>query len=75
MVVAWTAALMLVWMSDVWSTRDKIGVTLLLPAGALSAILIQDSGDEGIVYFAIIVLAAIWPPSRLGLMLRHARRQ
>jgi uncharacterized membrane protein len=75
MVVAWTAALVLVWMSDVWSTRDKIGVTLLLPAGALSAILIQDSGDEGIVYFAIIVLAAIWPPSRLGLMLRHARRQ
>lgn len=72
MVVAWTAAVVLVWMSDVWSTRDKIGVTLLLPAGALSAILIQDSRDEGIVYFAIIVLAAIWPPARLGLKLRQA---
>ena len=52
--------------------RDKILVTLALPAAAFSAIAIQGAGDEGFVYFAIILFASIWPPARLGLKLRRA---
>jgi hypothetical protein len=72
-VVLWGAAIVLLWMSEVWSTLGKIGVTLVLPAGALSAVAIQGSGDEGFVYFAIILFAAIWPPAYLGRKLRKAR--
>jgi uncharacterized membrane protein len=73
-IVVWIAAVVLIWISEVWSIRDKVVVSLLLPAGALSAIFIQESGDEGFLYFAIIVVAAIWPPVRLGLKLRQAHR-
>ena len=72
MIVAWGAATVLLWLSDVWSARDKILVTLVLPAAAFSAIAIQGSGDEGLAYFAIILFASIWPPARLGLKLRRA---
>jgi uncharacterized membrane protein len=72
MIVAWGAATVLLWLSDVWSARDKILVTLVLPAAAFSAIAIQGAGDEGLVYFAIILFASIWPPARLGLKLRRA---
>jgi hypothetical protein len=74
MVVAWGAAIVLLWVSEVWSTRDKTRVTLVLPAGALCAVAIQGAGDEGFVYFAIILLAMIWPPAYLGLKLRQAYR-
>ena len=72
MIVAWGAATVLLWLSDVWNPRDKILVTLVLPAAAFSAIAIQGSGDEGLLYFAIILFASIWPPARLGLKLRRA---
>jgi uncharacterized membrane protein len=72
MIVAWGTATVLLWLSDVWSVRDKILVTLVLPAAAFSAVAIQGAGDEGFVYFAIILFASIWPPARLGLMLRRA---
>jgi uncharacterized membrane protein len=72
MIVAWGAATVLLWLSDVWRARDKILVTLVLPAAAFSAIAIQGAGDEGFVYFAIILFATIWPPARLGLKLRRA---
>jgi len=72
MIVAWGAATVLLWLSDVWSARDKILVTLVLPAAAFSAIAMQGAGDEGFVYFAIILFASIWPPARLCLNLRRA---
>jgi hypothetical protein len=72
MIVAWGAATVLLWLSDVWSARDKILVTLVLPAAAFSAIAIQGAGEEGFVYFTIILFASIWPPARLGLKLRRA---
>ena len=75
MVAAWSAGVVLLWMSEVWSARDKIQVTLVLPLGALSAIAIQGAGDEGFVYFAIILFASVWPPAYLGLKLRVASRE
>jgi hypothetical protein len=73
MLVAWVAAVPLLWISEVWRTRDKTRVTLVVSAGAFSALLIPGAGDEGFVYFAIILFAAIWPPAYLGLKLRRAR--
>jgi len=72
MLVAWVAAVPLLWISEVWRTRDKTRVTLVVSAGAFSALLIPGAGDEGFVYFAIILFAAIWPPAYLGLKLRQA---
>lgn len=72
MIVAWGSATVLLWLSDVWSARDKILVTLVLPAAAFSAIAMQGAGDEGLVYFAIILFASIWPPARLCMKLRRA---
>ena len=72
--VAWGAAIVLMWISEVWSTHEKIRVTLVLPAGVLCAVAIQGAGDEGFLYFAIILFASIWPPVHLGLKLRQANR-
>jgi uncharacterized membrane protein len=73
-VVAWVAAVVLLWMSEVWRTRDKLRVTLSVSAGAVAALMIRGAGDEGLVYFAIILFAVIWPPAYLGLKLRRAHR-
>jgi uncharacterized membrane protein len=74
MLAAWIGAVVLLWMSDVWSSTDKVAVTLVLSAGGLGAIAMQDAGDpEGFVYLAIILVAAVWPPIHLGLKVRRAR--
>jgi uncharacterized membrane protein len=72
MIVAWGAATVLLWLSDVWSARDKILVTLVLAAASFCSIAIQGAGDEGLVYFAVILFASIWPPARLTLKLRRS---
>jgi uncharacterized membrane protein len=75
LVVAWVAAVVLLWISDVWSTGDKVRVTLVVLAGGLSAIATNGAGDpEGIVFFGIIVFASIWSPAALGLKLRRAHQ-
>lgn len=72
--VAWLAAIVLVWFSEVWTTRDKLAVTLVLPAGAVCAVALNGAGDEGVLYFAVILFAGIWPPTHLGVKLRGAGR-
>jgi len=72
MLVAWVAAIVLLWMSEVWRTSHKMRVTLVVSAGAFSAVAIQGAGEEGFFYFAIILFASIWPPAYLGLKLRKA---
>ena len=75
LVVAWVAAVVLLWISDVWSTGEKVRVTLVVLAGGLSVIATNGAGDpEGIVFFAIIVFASVWPPASLGLKLRRAHQ-
>jgi uncharacterized membrane protein len=73
MLAAWIGAVVLLWMSDVWSGTDKVAVTLVLSAGGLGAIAMQGAADpEGFVYLAIILVATVWPPTHLGLKLRRA---
>jgi uncharacterized membrane protein len=73
MLVAWMAAVVLLWISDVWSRSDKVTVTLILLVGGLGAVAIQDAREpEGFIYFASILLAAVLPPALLGLKLRRA---
>jgi uncharacterized membrane protein len=56
-IVVWIAAVVLIWISEVWSIRDKVVVSLLLPAGALSAIFIQESGMR-----ASFISRSSWSP-------------
>jgi uncharacterized membrane protein len=70
--IGWFVAFILVWLSVVWSTRDKTKASLAMTAGLLSALLINGSGDEGFIYFGLILFASIWTPIFLGLKLRRA---
>lgn len=37
-VIGWIAGVVLLWMSKTWTLRDKIGGTLVMPAGAIAAV-------------------------------------
>ncbi len=48
-VIGWFVGLVLLWVSDAWSTREKLVGTLVVPGGLLPAVLIL-SGAFGVYY-------------------------
>jgi uncharacterized membrane protein len=84
--LGWIVGMVLVWLSGIWTTREKVIATLLLPGGILATFLVTigssqaiGSGGGGVgpteaVVLWVTVLLGIPPALFLGNRLRSATR-
>jgi hypothetical protein len=57
--VGWVVGIVLVWISRVWTTRDKVIATVLVPGGVMASFLLTlGSGPGGLGPLEVMVLAA-----------------
>jgi HAAS domain-containing protein len=67
-IAGWFVALYFLWSSPVWTVRDKIGATVMLPGGALVPLLLIGRS----AYFALALLAPLASSAYLSLRLRNS---
>ncbi len=58
--IGWAAGVILLWTSDVWSTREKWVATLILPCGIAGALLL--SVGVGVPHLLVIIVVVIAAP-------------
>lgn len=77
MFLLWGAGLVLLWLSDAWTTREKTLATLIAPGGGTLALLLlqgTDSDVRGLAGVAMFASAALVPPIYLGRSLLRPHR-
>ena len=71
--IGWAAGVILVWLSDVWTRRDKWIATLILPGGVLGAICVVLAGvpaGHALLLFVVAVAAPLAADAYLLVRLR-----
>jgi uncharacterized membrane protein len=73
--IGWGAGVILVWLSEVWSRRDKWVATLILPAGILAALclhLVEARGTHLLLLLVVVFLAPLATDAYLLVRLRRS---
>jgi hypothetical protein len=76
--VGWIAGVVLLWMSDAWSTRDKLIGTLVIPGGLLTPFALLSYltlGPAGIALLAMLFVAPILSAFYLARRMTQSRPQ